>query len=164
MPPVRMPMPGKKAKNPGKTMLRLLSYMKKYVPVMVLVLICIFINTYAQTTGSAVDHTGQKAIAVLHIQQHHTQNSAIGGDQGQEHAQRLIQCRYGFFQEHLHHLHDGGDHQNKHHGLHVSIGCAQQQIHRPACGRGQRHNKGNGHAMPNAVSIFLETPMKGQIP
>ena len=53
MPPVRMPMPGKKAKNPGKTMLRLLSYMKKYVPVMILVLICIFINTYAQTTGSA---------------------------------------------------------------------------------------------------------------
>ena len=53
MPPVRMPMPGKKAKNPGKTMLRLLSYMKKYVPTMILVLICIFINTYAQTTGSA---------------------------------------------------------------------------------------------------------------
>ena len=53
MPPVKMPMPGKKAKNPGKTMLRLLSYMKKYVPVMILVLICIFINTYAQTTGSA---------------------------------------------------------------------------------------------------------------
>ena len=53
MPPVKMPMPGKKAKNPGKTMLRLLSYMKRYVPVMILVLICIFINTYAQTTGSA---------------------------------------------------------------------------------------------------------------
>ena len=52
MPPVRIPH-GKKAKNPGKTMLRLLSYMKKYVPVMILVLICIFINTYAQTTGSA---------------------------------------------------------------------------------------------------------------
>ena len=52
MPPVRIPH-GKKAKNPGKTMLRLLSYMKKYVPTMILVLICIFINTYAQTTGSA---------------------------------------------------------------------------------------------------------------
>ena len=53
MPPVRMRMPGKKAKNPGKTMLRLMSYMKRYVPIMILVLICIFINTYAQTTGSA---------------------------------------------------------------------------------------------------------------
>ena len=53
MPPVRMRMPGKKAKDPGKTMLRLLSYMKRYVPVMILVLICIFVNTYAQTTGSA---------------------------------------------------------------------------------------------------------------
>ena len=53
MPPIRMPAHGKKAKNPGKTMLRLLSYMKKYVPIMILVLICIFVNTYAQTTGSA---------------------------------------------------------------------------------------------------------------
>ena len=53
MPPIRMRMPGKKAKNPGKTMLRLMSYMKRYVPIMILVLICIFINTYAQTTGSA---------------------------------------------------------------------------------------------------------------
>ena len=53
MPPMRMPLHGKKAKNPGKTMLRLLSYMKKYVPIMILVLICIFINTYAQTAGSS---------------------------------------------------------------------------------------------------------------
>ena len=53
MPPMRMPLHGKKAKNPGKTMLRLLSYMKKYIPVMILVLICIFISTYAQTAGSS---------------------------------------------------------------------------------------------------------------
>jgi len=53
MPPVRMRGDGRKAKNPGKTLLRLLSYTKKYIPILVIVLFCIFVTTYAQTTGSA---------------------------------------------------------------------------------------------------------------
>jgi len=53
MPPIRMHGERKKAKNPGKTMLRLISYIKRYIPTMILVLFCIFLNTYAQTTGSA---------------------------------------------------------------------------------------------------------------
>ena len=53
MPPVRMRGDGRKAKNPGKTLLRLLSYTKKYIPILAIVLVCIFITTYAQTTGSA---------------------------------------------------------------------------------------------------------------
>jgi len=43
---------GRKAKNPGKTLLRLLSYMKKYIPILLLVLVCIFLATFAQTRGS----------------------------------------------------------------------------------------------------------------
>ncbi len=53
MPPARMRGDGRKAKDPKKTLLRLLSYMKKHIPVLVLVLVCIFAATYAQTTGSA---------------------------------------------------------------------------------------------------------------
>ena len=52
MPPVRMRGDGRKAKDPKKTLLRLLSYMKRYIPTMVLVLICIVITAVAQTTGS----------------------------------------------------------------------------------------------------------------
>ena len=52
MPPPRMHGDGRKAKTPGKTMLRLLSYMKKYIPSLLLVLVCIFITAKAQTTGS----------------------------------------------------------------------------------------------------------------
>ncbi len=52
MPPVRMRGDGRKAKNPGKTMLRLLSYMKKYIPILLLVLLCIVVTAIAQTTGS----------------------------------------------------------------------------------------------------------------
>lgn len=43
---------GRKAKNPKKTLLRLLSYMKKYIPNLVVVMFCIMITAFAQTKGS----------------------------------------------------------------------------------------------------------------
>ena len=52
MPPVRMRGDGRKAKSPKKTLLRLLSYMKQYIPVLFVVLLCIFVTAIAQTTGS----------------------------------------------------------------------------------------------------------------
>ncbi len=52
MPPVRMRGDGRKAKNPGKTLLRLLGYMRKYIPILILVLLCIIVNAVANTRGS----------------------------------------------------------------------------------------------------------------
>ena len=52
MPPVKMRGDGRMAKSPKKTLLRLLSYLKKYTPVLLVVLVCIFLSSYAQTMGS----------------------------------------------------------------------------------------------------------------
>ena len=52
MPPVRMRGDGRKASNPRKTLLRLLSYLKKYTPTLVLVLVCILLASVAQAQGS----------------------------------------------------------------------------------------------------------------
>ena len=52
MPPVSMRGDGRKAKNPRKTLLRLLGYMKPYLPTLGVVLLCIIANAVAQTTGS----------------------------------------------------------------------------------------------------------------
>ena len=52
MPPVRMRGNGRKARNPKKTLARLLGYMKKYIPVLVIVLICIVVTSYAQVRMS----------------------------------------------------------------------------------------------------------------
>ena len=49
MPPVRMRGDGRMAKNPKKTLLRLLGYMRKYLPILVVVLVCIFLTSFAQT-------------------------------------------------------------------------------------------------------------------
>ena len=52
MPPVRPRGDGRKARNPKKTLMRLLSYMKKYIPILVIVLVCITVTSYAQTRMS----------------------------------------------------------------------------------------------------------------
>ena len=52
MPPVRMRGDGRMAKDPKKTLLRLLRYLKKYIPILSIVLVCIFITSVAQSTGS----------------------------------------------------------------------------------------------------------------
>ena len=43
---------GRKAKDPRKTLLRMLGYMKKHIPVLILVLLCIVVNAVASTRGS----------------------------------------------------------------------------------------------------------------
>ena len=52
MPPVRMRGDGRKAKNPGKTLLRIFGFMKHYIPNLILVLLCIVITAVASTRGS----------------------------------------------------------------------------------------------------------------
>ena len=52
MPPVRMRGDGRMAKNPKKTFLRLLSYLKNYIPTLAIVLLCILATAYASITGS----------------------------------------------------------------------------------------------------------------
>ena len=53
MPPVKMKGDGRKAKDPKKTIGRLLGYMRRYIPILIIVLLCICMNAFASTTGSA---------------------------------------------------------------------------------------------------------------
>ena len=50
----------------------------------------------AQAAGDAVNYGGDEVIVVLHVQQHHTQYGAVGGNQGQIHTQSRVQRRHGF--------------------------------------------------------------------
>ena len=52
MPPAKMMGDGRKAKDPKKTFLRLLGYMKPYAANLVVVMICIVVTAFAQTRGS----------------------------------------------------------------------------------------------------------------
>ena len=52
MPPVKMRGDGRMAKNPKNTLMRLLSYLKKYSATLVVVLLCIFLTAFAQSKSS----------------------------------------------------------------------------------------------------------------
>ena len=52
MPPAKMRGDGRKAKDPKKTLLRLMSYLKQHLGVLCIVLVCIFAAAFATTTGS----------------------------------------------------------------------------------------------------------------
>ena len=52
MPPVKMSGDGRKAKDPKKTLLRLMGYMKRYIPTLLLVMVCIVVSALASTAGS----------------------------------------------------------------------------------------------------------------
>ena len=52
MPPIRMRGDGRKAKNPKKTLARLLSYLKPYRGTMILVILCILISSLATALSS----------------------------------------------------------------------------------------------------------------
>ena len=53
MPPAKMMGDGRMAKDPKKTMMRLLSYMRKFIPTLIVVFLCICLTAFASTTGSA---------------------------------------------------------------------------------------------------------------
>ncbi len=52
MPPVRMRGNGRKAKNPGKTLLRILGYMRSFIPHLIAVLVCIYVTAQIQAVSS----------------------------------------------------------------------------------------------------------------
>ncbi len=52
MPPVRMRGHGRKARDPKKSLIRLLGYLKKYAFTLLMVLLCIFLSAFAQTRSS----------------------------------------------------------------------------------------------------------------
>ena len=52
MPPVKFSKDGRKAKDPKKTLLRLLGYMKNYIPNLLAVMVCIIVAAIASTRGS----------------------------------------------------------------------------------------------------------------
>ena len=52
MPPVKMRGDGRMAKDPKKTFARLLSYLKKHIPVLIIVMLCILLTAVASIVGS----------------------------------------------------------------------------------------------------------------
>ena len=60
MPPVKMRGDGRMAKDPKKTFARLLSYLKKHIPVLIIVLLCILLTAVAAVLVARVPKIVEK--------------------------------------------------------------------------------------------------------
>ena len=65
-------------------------------------------------------HSSHICAVVAHDQNGDRQNTAVGGDQGQINAQRVIQCNHVLLEEDLDELHQNSNDQNEHDGLQVA--------------------------------------------
>ena len=70
--------------------------------------------------GECINHSRQQIIIFLDNKDSHTENTAVGSNQRQEHAQGLIQRRRNFLQDNLYHLHQCGNHQDKGNSLQIA--------------------------------------------
>ena len=91
MPPVRMKGDGRKAKNPTKTLARLLSYLKPYKKTMILVVVCILVSSLA--TAYVADGMFEDAIT----------EARLALEKDENHASSLATCAicYGVLDDSL---------------------------------------------------------------
>ena len=80
----------------------------------------------AQSGGQGIDDAGEEVgfealtvIGAIGYEDGHTEDAAVGGDQGKEHAQRLIERGRELLEHDLDHLHQGGNHEDEDDGLQI---------------------------------------------
>ena len=91
-----------------------------------------------------IDHTLQQVEVFLNTKDSHTEHGAVGGNERQEDAQRLIQGGRDLLEYNLYHLHQGGNDEDEGYGLQVlqSVGFEDVFLDQPRDDGGQRHHKG----------------------
>ena len=94
-------------------------------------------------------HSSHICAVVAHDQNGDSQNTAVGGDQGQINAQRVIQCNHVLLEEDLDELHQNSNDQNEHDGLQVAQTSRVQNEDLDGEGNGRCHehdeDDGTGH-------------------
>jgi len=114
----------------------------------------------AERRTKAVQQAVHEIEFLLHIQQRHTQHSAVGGDQRQVDAEHLIQARAGLADDHFGELHGTGDDQNERQDAQVFDAQRLQHpvFQHPGRRRREGQHKGGGHAHAQcAVHLLRHT-------
>ena len=100
----------------------------------------------ANGRGEGVDDALQEVVILLDDEDGDTQHGTVRGDERQEDAQGLIECRRYFLQDDLHHLHQRSDDEDE--GQRLQVLQAQRIEHKvlyePRHDSGERHHKGHG--------------------
>ena len=109
----------------------------------------------AESGGNGKDDAGQevrlKPLSVVGALSHkdsYAEDGAVGGDEGQEDAERLVQCGRYLLQDDLHHLHEGGDDEDEGDGLQIDqVVLDQENLNEIGDNRGdgEHESHSSGH-------------------
>ena len=113
--------------------------------------------------GEAGAEAGLLHQVVVDVADAHAQHRAVGGDQGQVHAQGGVQGGDVLFQDDLHQLHQGGDDQDEHDGLKVfQLQAVEHEVlDGIGDGGGQQHHEDDGHAHAGGLVQLLGHAQEG---
>ena len=100
----------------------------------------------AQCRRHSVNHGFEQVVLFLDYRDGHAEDGAVGRNQGQEHAERLIERRHHFLHYYFEHLHQERNHKDERYGLHVlqSERVEHAGLQRPRDGRRQRDYERHG--------------------
>ena len=112
----------------------------------------------AEGGGQGEDDAGEEIglktlgiVGAIGYEDGHTEDAAVGGDQGEEHTQRLIE-RGGEFLEHdLDHLHEGSDDEDEDDGLQVLQAEGVEHPHLQQVGHDGGDDEHEGHGQAHAL-------------
>ena len=105
--------------------------------------------------GSGKAKGSNVCAVVVHDQNGHGQHAAVGGDQGQVNAQRIVQCNNILLQEDLDELHQHCNDQDEHDGLQVAQVSGVQNEDLEGNGRCHEHDEDDGAGHTNRrIQLF----------
>ena len=109
-------------------------------------------ETKAESCADGIDNTCEQVgletlgiVGTLCHEDGYTEDAAVGGDEGQEDAECLVQGRRHFLQHDLHHLHEGSDDEDEGYGLQVDeVILDEQDLNEIGDNRGYGKHESNG--------------------
>ena len=111
----------------------------------------------SQGVDDAGEEVGLEALTVIGAigyEDGHTEDTAVGGDQGKEHAQRLIERGRELLEHDLDHLHQGGNHEDEDDGLQVLQVEGVEYPHLKEVGDDGGDNQHKGHGKAHTFSCL----------
>ena len=99
----------------------------------------------ANTCGERIDDAFEQVVVLLDDKDGDTEDAAVGGDEGEEHAKCLIEGGHGLLEDNLNHLHQGCDDEDERDGLEVLKAKGVEHIHLQEVGHDGGNHENGGH-------------------
>ena len=104
----------------------------------------------ADACGESIDDAFEQVVVLLNDEDGHTEDAAVGGDEGKEHAECLIEGGHGLLENHLNHLHQGCNDKDECNRLKIFESKGVEHIDLNEVGHDSGNDQDGGHCHAHA--------------